>query len=35
MADGRIVADGRTEEILRNKELLEKYDLELPLCMQR
>lgn len=35
MADGRIVADGKTEEILTNKGLLEKYSLELPLCLQR
>lgn len=34
MAEGRIVADGPTKEILRDKELLEKYNLELPLCMQ-
>lgn len=35
MAEGKIVADGPTEVILRDKELLEKYSLELPLCMQR
>lgn len=35
MADGRIVADGKTEEILTNKELLEEHSLELPLCLQR
>ena len=35
IADGRIVADGKTEEILTNKELLEEYSLELPLCLQR
>ena len=35
MADGRIIADGKTEEILTNKELLEEYSLELPLCLQR
>jgi len=29
-----IVCDGRTEEILRNRELLEANGLELPLCMQ-
>lgn len=31
MSQGRIVRDGRTEELLRDKELLEKYGLELPL----
>ena len=35
LADGQIVADGRTEEILKNKELLEKNGLELPLRLQR
>ena len=35
MADGRIVADGKTEEILTNKELLEEHSLELPLYLQR
>lgn len=35
MADGKIVADGKTEEILTNKELLEEHSLELPLCLQR
>ena len=35
MADGKIVADGKTEEILKNRELLEKCNLELPLCLQR
>lgn len=34
MADGKIVADGKTEEILTNKELLEEYSLELPFCLQ-
>lgn len=34
MADGRIIKDGATEEILRDSELLEAYGLELPLCMQ-
>ena len=35
MSDGRIVADGKTEEILTDKELLEAYSMELPLCLQR
>lgn len=35
MADGRIVADDSTEKILRDKELLENYNLELPLCLQK
>ncbi|MGN1167144.1 MAG: energy-coupling factor ABC transporter ATP-binding protein [Lachnospiraceae bacterium] len=35
MADGCIVADGKTEDILKDKELLEKNGLELPLCLQR
>lgn len=34
MADGRIVCDGKTEEILSNQELLERCGLELPLCWQ-
>ena len=29
---GRIVADGKTEEILRDKELLEAHRMELPFC---
>lgn len=33
LKDGRIVADGPTEEILRNKALLEENDLELPFCL--
>ena len=35
MADGRIICDGPTQEILTNRELLENNDLELPLGMQR
>lgn len=35
MGEGTIVADRKTEEILRDRELLEKYNLELPLCLQR
>ena len=34
MADGKIIKDDKTEEILRDKELLEENGLELPLCMQ-
>ncbi len=34
LSEGRVVCQGKTEEILRNKELLEGHDLELPLCMQ-
>ena len=33
LADGKIVRQGHTEEVLRDKELLEMYGLELPLCM--
>ncbi len=35
MADGKIVKDGRTEEILTDRELLEENGLELPFCMQK
>ncbi len=31
MSAGKIVSDGKTENILKNKKLLEKYGLELPL----
>ena len=34
MADGRIVCDGPTRDILTNKELLEVNGLELPFCLQ-
>ena len=34
MADGRIVCDGPTREILTDKELLEDNGLELPFCLQ-
>lgn len=34
LADGKIVADGETEKILRDKALLEENGLELPLCFQ-
>lgn len=35
MAEGKIVADGTPDEILRNQKLLEKYGLELPLSLQK
>ena len=35
MADGRIVADGRTRDILTDQRLLEDNGLELPLCLQK
>ena len=35
MAEGKIIADGPTEEILSDKELLEANCLELPLSLQR
>lgn len=35
MADGRIVCDGPTKNILTDKELLEAHGLELPFCLQR
>lgn len=34
MADGQIVKDGSTKEILTDRKLLEENGLELPLCMQ-
>ncbi len=34
MAGGRIICDGKTEDILSDKKLLEENGLELPLCMQ-
>lgn len=34
MADGKIICDGPTKEILTNKELLEENGLELPFCLQ-
>ena len=33
LSDGKIMAEGPTEEILRNKELLEAHRMELPLCL--
>jgi cobalt/nickel transport system ATP-binding protein len=35
MANGRIVVDGPTEQILTDKELLESNGLELPFCLQK
>lgn len=35
MNEGRIIAEGKAEEILKNKELLEANNLELPLSLQR
>lgn len=35
MADGKIVCDGSTKEILTDKELLESNGLELPFCLQK
>ncbi len=34
MDDGKIVADGKTEEILTNEKLLKAHSLELPLSLQ-
>lgn len=34
LADGRVIKQGRTIEILKDKELLETYGLELPLSLQ-
>ena len=34
IANGRIIREGTTELILRDKELLEAYNLELPLCLR-
>ncbi|MBQ3698258.1 MAG: hypothetical protein II883_10095, partial [Spirochaetales bacterium] len=33
--DGRIIADGKAEEILRDEELLTSHGLELPLSLSR
>jgi cobalt/nickel transport system ATP-binding protein len=33
--EGRIIADGNTDEILKDKELLESHGLELPLSLSR
>lgn len=35
ISDGKIIKDGDTKDILRDKELLEANNLELPLCLQR
>lgn len=34
LSEGRVIKDGKTEEILKDKGLLEANGLELPLCMQ-
>lgn len=34
LSDGKIICHGRTDEILSDKDMLEKYGMELPLCMQ-
>ena len=34
LSKGELVADGKAGEILRDRELLERYDLELPFCLQ-
>lgn len=35
LSEGRVIKDGKSEDILRDKELLEANGLELPLSMQR
>jgi cobalt/nickel transport system ATP-binding protein len=35
ISDGKVTADGRTDEILLNEKLLEENNLELPLSLQR
>lgn len=35
LSDGRIAADGRAEDVLRDKELLERNRMELPLGFQK
>ena len=35
MADGKIIKDGETKDILTDKKLLEANNLELPLCLQK
>lgn len=34
LADGKVICHGKTEDILKDKVLLEQHDMELPLCMQ-
>ena len=34
MDNGRVVADGRTSDILRNKSLLEAHGLEVPYSLR-
>lgn len=35
LSEGRLVADGKADEILRDKELLEAHHMELPLRLQK
>lgn len=35
LAEGRVICQGNTQKILADRELLEKYGMELPLCMQK
>ena len=35
LSQGRIAADGPADAILRDRELLEKNRMELPLCLSR
>lgn len=34
LAEGKIIRQGDTEEVMQDRDLLEAYGLELPLCMQ-
>ena len=34
LADGKVICHGKTEDVLKDKALLEQHDMELPLCMQ-
>lgn len=35
LAEGRVICQGNTQKILADRDLLEKYGMELPLCMQK
>lgn len=35
LAEGRVICQGNTQKILADRELLEQYGMELPLCMQK
>ncbi|MBU5315708.1 energy-coupling factor ABC transporter ATP-binding protein [Clostridium bornimense] len=35
LQDGKVIAEGKSQELLRDKEILEKANLELPLSFQR